>query len=141
MKTLLSCAALFWSFTAAAATLPGPAFPRFDTASQVEAACDKGLAGADRRLQALERRAADSGWLAAADDLNAYIEDAYYPIGFLTNVHPDAAVRDAAQACEIRWQNFASTLGLNEKLYRAARRIKPRDDIDREALRLTLEGF
>jgi len=141
MKTLLLSAALCWSAAAAAVALPGPAFPRFDTTAQVGAACDKGLAGAHRRLKALERRAADSGWLAAADDLNAYIEDTYYPIGFLTNVHPDAAVRDAAQSCELRWQDFASTLGLNEKLYRAARRIKPRDAIDSEALRLTLEGF
>jgi thimet oligopeptidase len=141
MKTFLVPAVLCWAATALAASLPGPAFPRLETPAQVAAACDKGLAGANRRLKVLERRSPDAGWLAASDDLNAYIEDTYYPIGFLTNVHPDAAVRDAAQACELRWQDFASTLGLNEKLYRAARRVKPRDAIDREALRLTLESF
>jgi thimet oligopeptidase len=135
------CVALLGAASAGAASWPGPAFPRFDTPAQVVAACDKGLAGAQRRMKALEQRAPDPHWLAASDDLGAYIEDTYYPIGFLTNVHPDAAVRDAAQACELRWQDFASTLGLNERIYQAARRVKPRDAIDREALRLALESF
>jgi thimet oligopeptidase len=80
-------------------------------------------------------------WLAAYDDLNAELEDAAGPIYLLSNVHPDQAVRDAAQACELRWQGFFSTLGQNETLYRAARRARPRDAIDRELRKTTLEGF
>jgi len=124
-----------------AAPWPGPAFPNFNTPAQVRAACDKGLAGANRRLKALEKRAPDAGWLAASDDLSAHVEDASYPIGFLTNVHPDKAVREAAQACELRWQDFLSSLGLNETLYRAASKVNPKDAIDAEAKRITLEAF
>jgi thimet oligopeptidase len=120
---------------------PGPPFPNFDHPAQVKAACDKGLAGAKRRLKMLEKHAPDTRWLAAADDLNAFVEDASYPIGVLSNVHPNRALRDAAQACELRWQDFSSSLGLNEKLYRAASRVPPQDAIDVEAKRLTLEAF
>src|SRR4051794_15140769 len=140
-KIALACLAAFAGHVCAASpTLPGPAFPTFDTPAQVKAACDKGLAGAHERLKRLERRPADAGWLAASDDFNAYIEDAYYPIGLLSNVHPNPAVRKATQACELRWQDFSSSLGLNEVLYRAALQVRPSDDIDREARRLTLEG-
>ena len=56
-------------------------------------------------------------------------------------MHPDKAIRDAAQACILRWQDFQSTLGQNEKLYQAARKVKPRDAIDREFMRVTLDSF
>lgn len=125
----------------AAATLPGPAFPAFETPAQVQGACDAGLARVQARLKSLERQRPDARWLGAFDQLNADIEDAYYPIGFMINVHPDKAVRDAAQACDLRWQDFSSTLGQNETLYRAATKVPARDAIDREAKRLAIEGF
>ncbi|MFG5408414.1 M3 family metallopeptidase [Piscinibacter sakaiensis] len=105
------------------------------------AACDRGLAAAGRQLQVLERRRADAGWIAAMDDLNVTIEDASGPVSFIVNVHPDKAVREAAQACELRWQDFLSTLGQNRRLYDAARRVKPRDAIDRAFLQETIDNF
>lgn len=126
---------------AAPAALPGPAFPRFADAQSVEAACRQGLQGAAQRVRQLERHAPDAGWSAAADDLEAYIEDVANPLMFVLNVHPDPAVRDAAQACALRWQDFGSTLGQNEKIYRAARRVKPRDAVEREFVRSRLENF
>jgi thimet oligopeptidase len=125
----------------AATGSPGPAFPRFADAHAVETACQRGLDGAKQRVRSLERHAPDARWPAVSDDLNAYIEDEEGPIEVLINVHPDKAIRDAAQACSLRWQDFSSTLGQNEKLYNAARRVKPRDAIDREFMRVTLEGF
>lgn len=130
--------------TTAVAAVPAAGavdFPRYQTVAQVQQACDSGLAGAGQRLKALEQRPADGGWLAAADALNAYIEDQYYPIGFLSNVHPDSAVRDAMQACEQRWQSFYSSYGLNEKIYRALKALPPGDAIDQRARALALEGF
>ena len=126
---------------AGGATWPGPAFPHFERAQQIEAACERGLVAARARVAVLERRRPDAGWIGAYDDLNALTEDAYYPIGVLSNVHPDKALRSAAQACELRWQDFSSTLGQNEKLYQAARRVKPRDAVEREFMRVALETF
>ncbi|HEV7578189.1 MAG TPA: M3 family metallopeptidase [Caldimonas sp.] len=125
----------------AATSLPGPAFPRFASASALTAACDAALGDADRRVKALEKHAADARWLAAWDDLNASVEDASAPIGLLENVHPDKAIREAAQACSQRWSEFASSLGQNETLYRALVAVKPRDAIEREFVKFAREGF
>ncbi|MGS0754185.1 hypothetical protein ACVBEH_05240 [Roseateles sp. GG27B] len=94
----------------AAGSLPGPAFPKFNSAAQVDAACTAGLSAAKQRVAALERRSVNAGWLAAFDDFYAFLEDTQYPLEFVLNVHPDAVVREAAQACSLRWANFSSTL-------------------------------
>lgn len=146
MKTLTllaaACAAtLSVAATAAAPSLPGPAFPAFHNADEVKSACDKGLAGARDRVAKLERHAPGKGWLRSYDELNAYMEDAGNPVDFVVNVHPDKAVRDAAQACSLRWSEFQSALGQNEKLYKAAKATKPADAVDAEFLRVTLENF
>ena len=125
----------------AATTLPGPAFPTWSSPAEVKAACDSGLASTRTRVRQLETRAADAAWLKAYDALSAHIEDVAYPVYLLSNVHPDKAVREATEACELRWADFTSTLGQNEKLYRAAKRVKPGDAIDRELLKTVLEGF
>ena len=119
------------AIAAAPATLPGPAFPRYASAAEVVAACDAGLAGANERVRALEQRPPGPGWLGAFDDITAYVNDASGPVSLVMNVHPDKSVRDAAQACLLRWSEFDSTLGQNETLYRAALKVEPRDAIDR----------
>jgi thimet oligopeptidase len=137
-SALLLCAGTAWS---AAPALPGPAFPQYASPTALEAACTRHLAQAQQAVKRLERRAPDARWLAAYDDINALVEDLSGPISLLSNVHPDKALRDASEACELRWQNFLSTLGQNETLYKAARRVKARDAIDRELRKTTLEGF
>ena len=137
----LGCAASLPLAATAASRLPGPAFPRYQSAAALEAACGRHIATVKAAIGRLERRAPGPGWLAAYDDLNALGEDLASPIFLLSNVHPDPALRAASEACELRWQDLFSTLGQNEKLYRAARATLPRDDIDRELLRTTLESF
>ena len=145
MKTALATLAALALSTALPAVaqprLPAPSLPNFQTAAEVAQACDAGLAGARQRVARLERRKADAGWLAAYDDLTVYFEDRQYPIDFLLNVHPDKAVRDAAQACSLRWADFSSSLGQNEKLYRALRKAPQRDAIDAELVRIASAQF
>ena len=88
---------------AQAASLPTPEFPVFKDAAAVRQACDSGLKAAAQRIAQLEKRKVDAGWLAAYDDYSAFQEDVQSPIEFVLNVHPDKAVRDAAQACSLRW--------------------------------------
>ena len=104
---------LFCGSAVAAPALPGPPFPSFADAAAVQAACDSGLATAEVRVKALEGHAPDDTWLPAWDDLNAYIEDVSGPLDLLVNVHPDKSIRDAAEACTLRWSGFQSTLGQN----------------------------
>jgi thimet oligopeptidase len=121
--------------------LPGPNFPSFNTVADVKTRCDAGLKGAKQRVAQLERRKADAGWLAALDDLTVYFEDHQYPNDFILNVHPDKAIRDAAQACSLRWADFNSSLGQNEKLYRALQKVPKPDAIDAEFVRLASAQF
>jgi thimet oligopeptidase len=139
--SLVAAALLGAASAHAAPALPGPAFPSLNDAHAVEMACKKSLDGAQKRVHALEQHAPDKGWLAASDEMNAFAEDSAGPMDVVQNVHPDKAVRDAAQDCSQRWQEFLSTMQQNERLYRAAKAIKPRDAIDREFLRRTMEGF
>jgi thimet oligopeptidase len=144
MRALGCCIAavsLLVSWPAAATTLPGPAFPLFENAAALEAYCGRGLERAKASLARLEGHRADAHWLAAYDDLNALIEDWAGPIYLLSNVHPDKALRDGAEACELRWQDFTSSLGQNETLYRATAQLQPRDAIDALLLKTLREDF
>jgi len=119
----------------------GPAWDAAPTAASVQATCQRNLAQADAALRALRRHPADAGWLAAQDRFMARIEDWSYRLSFLSAVHADKAVRDASEACEKRWNAFSARLGQDTTLYRAARQVKPADDVERELLKSLLEQF
>ena len=136
-----AAAALVLPGLVTAAELPGPAFPDFKSSAQVREVCDSGLKGAKSRLAALERRPGSGSWIAEYDALNAWIEDAYGPVGFISNAHPAAAIRTAAEACDLRWQDFFTSVAQNAGLFRAAKASTPADDVDRAALRSILETF
>ena len=122
-------------------SLPGPAFPVYETVQALTAACDAGLAGVGERVKTLEAMAPGETWLAAFDEITAYVEDVSGPIYLLQNVHPEKAIRDAAQACALRWSEFESSLGQNAVLYEALGKVKPGDAIDRGFVADSLEGF
>jgi thimet oligopeptidase len=120
---------------------PGPAMPSFRSAAKATEACKAGLMRAKAKVAELEKRPADATWLDAFDSLNDLTEDLYHPISFLANVHPDKALRDAAQACDLEWQDFSSTLAQNEKIYALLKSLRPKDEIDKRFQRLSMEGF
>ena len=139
---LITLAALLLTAAAQAQpNLPAPNFPVYRSAADVQTRCDAGLKGARQRVGQLEKRKVDTGWLAAYDDLTVYLEDHQNPNDFVLNVHPDKAIRDAAQACSLRWADFGSSLGQNEKLYRALKTAPQADGIDAELVRLASGQF
>jgi len=140
---LITLAGLLLTAAAAQAQpkLPAPNFPAFASVADVKTRCDTGLKGAKQRVQALEKRKVDAGWLAGLDDLTVHLEDHQGPNDFILNVHPDKAIRDAAQACSLRWADFASSLGQNEKVYRALQKAPKTDGIDAEFVRLASGQF
>jgi len=139
--TTLAALALCAAAAQAQPKLPAPNFPSFGSTADVQTRCDAGLKGAKQRVAALERRKVDAGWLAAYDDLTVYLEDHQGPNDFILNVHPDKAIRDAAQACSLRWADFGSSLGQNEKLYRALQKAPKQDAVDAELVRLASGQF
>jgi thimet oligopeptidase len=140
---LITLAALALSAAGAHAQpqLPAPNFPTFGAVTDVQTRCDTGLKGARQRVAQLEKRKVDAGWLAAYDDLVVFLEDHQGPNDFILNVHPDKLIRDAAQACSLRWADFGSSLGQNEKLYRALQKAPKSDGIDAEFARLASAQF
>ncbi len=138
---LAVAAALLPSAFAAPPQVIGPAFPQFASADALKAACDQGLLAATTKLRQIERRPADGRWLAAYDAFSAALEDLSSPLLFLSAVHPDKPMRDASEACELRWNDFNSTLGQNERLYRAAKALRPPAAADRLLRQTLLEGF
>ena len=121
--------------------LPGPVFPVYETAQALTAACDAGLDSAGERVKALEAMAPGEAWLASYDEVTAFIEDASGPIYLIQNVHPDKAIRDAAQACSLRWSEFGSRLGQNAALYQTLGKVRADDAIDRRFVADSLDGF
>jgi thimet oligopeptidase len=127
----------------AANGLPGPAFPSFANGGQVAQACTDGLEGANQRVKALEKRKPGLDWLKGWDELYAWQEDRSSALVFLKNVSPAPEIRTAAEACELRWQDFQSTLGLNEAVYLPGKKSLPllKDAVDRRAVQVALEAF
>ena len=137
----LAASVFLSSSWAASPRAPGPDFPQFASAEALKATCDSSLVRATTALRQIERRAADSQWLAAYDAFSAKLEDLSSTMLFLSAVHPDKPMRSAAEACELRWNDFNSSLGQNELIYRAVRAIKPRDAADRLLQKTLIEGF
>lgn len=125
----------------ATAAWPGPAFPAFKDPAALRVQCDQDLKRIGAALKQLEAHAPDQDWLAAYDRFNGELEDAYGPVAFVSNVHPDRALRDAAEACDLRWQGFLTTLGQNARLYDAARQVKATDELDAALLKDLLDDF
>jgi hypothetical protein len=102
LPALAGAALLAWSGVALAAPpvprAPGPAYPQFASADAVKMACDRGLTEAAAGLKVLERHPANGRWLAAQDAYTARTEDSANALLFLSAVHPDKALRDAAEA-------------------------------------------
>ena len=117
------------------------AFPQFASAQALRDSCDQGLTRAKDLLAQMERRPANGAWLSAYDVFGAAIEDLASRVSFLAAVHPDKAMRDAAEACELRWNEFNSSLGQNEHLSRAVRRLRPGLNSDRLLKKTLVEGF
>ena len=138
---LVLASATAWPTFAAAPRAPGPDFPQFSSADALTAACDSGLLKAGAQVLQMQRRPANSRWLAAFDAFNAGLEDLSGPVQFLSAVHPDKAQRTAAEACELRWNDFFSTLAQNERLYQAVKKLRPVDETDRQLVATTLANL
>ncbi len=129
---------------AAAATAPAPyTFVSYTAASQVNADCERELASQKAEEVRLQQLPATTGGelLAALDTMTRSYEDTPGPMGLLTAVHPDKAIRDATEACDLKYQAFVAAFLQNERIYALLKQVQPADDIDRRYQRDLLDGF
>ncbi|HJV60487.1 MAG TPA: M3 family metallopeptidase [Albitalea sp.] len=142
----------FFRWTLAAAMLAGAqqragaepyAFPVYKNAAEVTAQCDRMMAD----LKAIEARLQDlpgpqsAQLLAELDGVTRRYEDTGGPMALLTVVDPDKAIRDATEACDLKYQAFSSAFFQNATVYALLKQVQPADEIDRDYLRDLLDAF
>lgn len=140
-NTVIAAALLLSGSSFAQTALKAPVFPVFKSPEAVNVACDEGMNAAKARLRGLEKHKADAGWINAFDRFSAANEDDANDIDFLQYVATSKELRDAAQACSLRWSEFFSSLLQNGKLYKALKAVPTRDAVDREFKRVTMADF
>jgi thimet oligopeptidase len=127
------------TITAERATLP------IFNAEELTKAAGRALAEARTKLQALERLPLEGvtaeAVLDAWDRVSIGLEDAFGPISLLNSVHPDAAVRDAADRALVEESVFMTELFQNEQLYERVRRVLPSTSAQTQLRKDLLEAF
>jgi thimet oligopeptidase len=125
---------------AAAAAPVRPVMPMYDAAGITEA-CEKGLAHQHAMIAAMDAR---SGAGRIFDEWNALsidIEDTLNPIYLLGSVHPDKAVRDAAEPCLQKYTALQTEMFQDEKLYARVSTAPPMNPHQAKLKKDLLEGF
>jgi thimet oligopeptidase len=130
----------------AAAALPAtaqpsrPLLPILD-APGIAKSCDAGLARARDMIKAMEARPGQGGFFAEWNRLQIAMEDTVAPISNLGNLHPDKAVRDAAEPCLQKYSALSTEIFQNEKLYARLKEAKPATPREEKLKRNLGEGF
>jgi thimet oligopeptidase len=122
---------------------PPPARPlvgEYDAAA-ISRRCDEGIARARAAIAKMEATRGGSGLLAEWNRLQIDMEDTVNPIYLLGSVHPDKAVRDAADPCLVKFTTLSTDIFQNEKLYRRAKAVRPANAIEAKLKKDLLEGF
>jgi thimet oligopeptidase len=103
------------------------------------------LADARARVRALEDVPLDAATpetiLDRWDENAIALEDVLGPVAILNNVHPDKAVRDAADAAMRDFASFNVELFQNEALFERVRRVEPRSPAQRQLKKDLIESF
>ena len=122
-----------------------PVLPVFASAAEVNARCDAGIAAAQKSIGAFAAMKANSASAATAlrrwDGLTIEIEQFAGPMDITSQVAVDSAVRDAADACNVRVANLTNALFQNAGAYRQIHRIGKATGADAELQQVLTEGF
>jgi thimet oligopeptidase len=108
--------------------------PQFQ-AQDISALCDAKIQDIQQQLKRFEAKPMTAQNNAAPvltewDRIFASFEDFYGPIGLYSNVSPDAALRKAAEDCEIKISQFQTDIYQNPKLYQQIKNTQAKDAID-----------
>ncbi len=115
-------------------------FPHFTRAAQVTATCARLLADTRQQHQRIEATAPGQV-LGELDALARLQEDMLGPLVLLSAVHPHKPLRDASEACDLRYQALAAAFQQNRKVYELLRRVQPADAIDQRFLQERLDAM
>jgi thimet oligopeptidase len=146
-SALLMVVALATGSGAVSGVVPdaGPAYvmPTYDSAAQVAASCQHLID--ESRVQEAQIESLDpadgASLLSAFDRQTQRYEDTLGPLSLMVAVHPDKRIRDAADACDLRYQAFAAGFQQNPRLHALLKQMHPADAIDARMQRDLLDAF
>jgi len=110
------------------------------TADDVDGTAAAALSEALRRLEAIET-AESKSVLEMWDHTAILLEDAFGPISLLNSVHPEAAVRDAADRALVAESAFMTEVFQNEKLFQRVENVIPANSAQKQLQKDLLESF
>jgi thimet oligopeptidase len=139
MRRLLLAVAACVSVSAAAQNPRRPQVPLLD-APAITRACEATLARARKAIAAMESKKGPAGIFDEWNRLQIGMED-IGPIYLLGNVHPDKAVRDAAEPCLQKYTALSTEIYQNEKLFRRVSAAKPANKVQAKLRKDMIDGF
>ncbi|HEX4331456.1 MAG TPA: M3 family metallopeptidase [Usitatibacter sp.] len=139
---LAAAAAALNAFAAppAASTPARPLLTVYDAAG-IKQACDDGLAGHRKAIAAMDARKGPGTILDEWNHLSIDIEDVINTVYLLSNVHPDQAVRDAAEPCLSAYTALQTEIFQDEKLYARVNALQPANPHQAKMKKDLMEGF
>lgn len=120
------------------------------TVPQIAPQCDATVKKAKAQVAAIEKMALPKAGLDASaskklyaqlDQLAIILEDTLGPMDLISNVSPDAKVREAAEPCLVQVNAYATELFQNDKLFQRVLASKPSDPIETKLRQDYLDGF
>ena len=115
-----------------------PLMPVLDV-PQLSRQCEEGLARARQLIAAMESGGGD--FFAQWNELQIAIEDARNPISVLGSLHPDKAVRDAAEPCLQKYTVLYTGIFQSEKLFARVSAASATTPAQAKLRRNLVEGF
>ena len=117
-----------------------PLAPLYDAAGLTKA-CEGVLASARKQVSAMEAKAGGAGIFDEWNRLSISLENVMDGIYLLGEVHPDKAVRDAAEPCLQKYTTFGTELLQNEKLFARVKAAKPATAHQTKLKKDLMDGF
>jgi len=137
----VAAAAAFLAALAAPAAAEARVLMAVPDAATLAKSCDAGIAKARRTIAAMERERGPGRIFDEWNRLAIAIEDVGAPAYLLSSVHPDKAVRDAAEPCLQKFTTLNTDLFQSEKLFRRVEAARPANPRQAKLRKDLLEGF
>ena len=139
-----AAAAFVAGASAFAASTAVPALPLY-TADEIPKICDAGLERATKIVVSLEAvplaRTSVRNVLHGLNRLHSEVESVEGVVYLLNNLSPDKAVRDAAEPCLLKYNEFSTDLMQNPKLYERVKAVNASSPADRKFRKEMLDNF
>jgi thimet oligopeptidase len=140
MRHVLFAAAVAAAVPAASQPVAHPLLPVLD-APALTSSCEEGLARARAGIAQMKARADATAFFVDWNRQQIVQEDVAGPVSILGSLHPDKAVRDAAEPCLARYTALSTEIFQDEAVFALVKAARPADAREEKLKKNLLEGF